>query len=536
VLTVAAAGDYNFDGVVGAAEFGVWLKNDGTPGGYNTWRADFSKTTEAGGAAASIVNSSRMAGVPESSGFVTVLLGGIIGLAVGPVESPSFLVLRPAMLAAEFVGVDCRVSMRRILLLICASVVGTCIAVSAFAADHVIHVSVDGLNASMMQQSIDAGSAPNFKRLQDEGAWTTNARADFTHTNTLPNHTCMFSGRPTLQPEGLPQVRYHGWTTNRVPKVGASLHDMDNPHIGYVASVFDVVHDAGLSTALYATKDKFILYDQSYDENNGAPPRGAVSPRLPSASLGETGPRGRDKIDVYYYENDGPPRFSATMHERFMSDMAERHFNYVFLHYRDTDTTGHALGWGSGGWMYALRNMDGYLGQILQLVENDATLAGRTAVIVTTDHGGTGFGHDEFLIPGNYTIPILVWGAGVQHGELYEMNRATRTDPGESRPDYTEPNQPIRNGDMGNLALSLLGLGPIPGSVINAKQDLRVSQSLRGDYNSDGTVDAADYVVWRKTLGSTTDLAADGNGDGRVDEADLDMWKANLGQSLGGAQ
>ncbi|MEX0611557.1 MAG: alkaline phosphatase family protein [Pirellulales bacterium] len=385
------------------------------------------------------------------------------------------------------------------------------------AAEHVIQISVDGLNASMLQQFIDEGKAPSFKRLHDEGAWTINARADYSHTITLPNHTCMFTGRPVLQPEGMPQVAYHGGTTNKVPKVSASLHDMSNPHVGYVAGVFDVVHDAGLSTALYATKDKFILYDQSYDENNGA--RHA---------------RGRDKIDVYFFANDGPPRFSATMHERFLSDMAAQHFNYAFLHYRDTDTTGHALGWGSGGWFYSLRNIDGYLGEILELVETDATLVGRTAIIVNTDHGGTGFGHDDNVIPGNYTIPMLIWGAGVGRGELYAFNRNTRTDPGESRPDYSEPSQPIRNGDTGNLALSLLGLGPIPGSVINAKQDLRVS--LHGDYNLDGAVDTADYVVWRKTEGSTTDLRADGNGDGQVDKADHDVWKANLGHSAGVAQ
>ena len=50
---------------------------------------------------------------------------------------------------------------------------------------------------------------------------------------------------------------------------------------------------------------------------------------------------------------------------------------------------------------------------------------------------------------------------------------------------------------------------------------------VAGDYNSDGTVDAADYVVWRKSLGQTgPDLAADGDNSGEVDLADYDYWRA----------
>lgn len=49
------------------------------------------------------------------------------------------------------------------------------------------------------------------------------------------------------------------------------------------------------------------------------------------------------------------------------------------------------------------------------------------------------------------------------------------------------------------------------------------------DYNSNGSVDAADYDVWVATYGSTTDLRADGNGDGVINAADYTVWRDNLG-------
>jgi hypothetical protein len=59
---------------------------------------------------------------------------------------------------------------------------------------------------------------------------------------------------------------------------------------------------------------------------------------------------------------------------------------------------------------------------------------------------------------------------------------------------------------------------------------------LAGDYNSNGVVDAADYVVWRGTFSdSGTGLAADGNGDGQIDHGDYDIWRAHFGRSNGSA-
>lgn len=56
--------------------------------------------------------------------------------------------------------------------------------------------------------------------------------------------------------------------------------------------------------------------------------------------------------------------------------------------------------------------------------------------------------------------------------------------------------------------------------------------TLPGDYNNDGTVNLADYTVWRNKLGATgIGLAADGNGDAVVDAADYIVWKSSFGQS-----
>jgi hypothetical protein len=396
-------------------------------------------------------------------------------------------------------------------LFVCLAVLGLLGALNTAAmdaAEYVVHISVDGLNAGVLQSLIDSGEAPHFKRFEDEGAWTVNARADYTFTNTLPNHVTILTGRPVLEPVGLPNAPFHNWTSNTIPQRGMTLHRR-----GYIPSVFDVVHDAGRSTALFSSKDKFVLFDQSYDQTNGA-----------------ANAHGRDKIDTVFIEDDGPPKFSQTMNERFVAEMGAHHFNYAFVHYRDPDSVGHVLRWDSSTYRWAVRSVDGYLGDVFHMLESEPQLKGKTAIVLTSDHGGSAFGHVNPTLKENFTVPVFVWGAAVAHGDLYAMNRGSREDPGEKRIDYAAEKQPIHNGDTGNLALSLLGLGPIPTSMINAKQDLRVA--LAGDYNLDGTVDAADEVVWQKTRGSTTDLQADGNRDGRVDQADYELWRAHFGETV----
>lgn len=60
--------------------------------------------------------------------------------------------------------------------------------------------------------------------------------------------------------------------------------------------------------------------------------------------------------------------------------------------------------------------------------------------------------------------------------------------------------------------------------------------SSNGDYNQNGTVDAADYAVWRDTMGQAgVGLAADGNGNNQIDSGDFNVWRSKFGQMLLGS-
>lgn len=57
-----------------------------------------------------------------------------------------------------------------------------------------------------------------------------------------------------------------------------------------------------------------------------------------------------------------------------------------------------------------------------------------------------------------------------------------------------------------------------------------------GDYNHNGVVDAADYVVWRDTLTQTASpvgSGADGDASGTIDAGDFNFWRANFSNPAG---
>jgi hypothetical protein len=56
-------------------------------------------------------------------------------------------------------------------------------------------------------------------------------------------------------------------------------------------------------------------------------------------------------------------------------------------------------------------------------------------------------------------------------------------------------------------------------------------RTVAGDFNLDGSVDAADYIVWRKNAGQTgaTFVQGDATFNGTIDNDDLQQWRVNFG-------
>lgn len=327
-------------------------------------------------------------------------------------------------------------------------------------AQYVVVISVDGMGSAYIQPLLVGGLAnelTTFKRIQAEGSGTLNARDDANSAITLPNHITMLTGRGVLGASG------HNWTENTDP---SPTDTIENNKGSYVASAFDVAHDNGLRTAIWSGKSKFSLFQQSYGATTGAEDN--------------TGPdNGRDKID---FDNVDSYTSAAEMTTDFTNRMSANPFNFVFVHYQDPDTTGHASGWSTNpasAFAATLKNVDTQIARILQMVERSPVLRGHTAIVLTADHGGHGTTHGDTSNPLDFTIPFYIWGADVMAGgDLYNINPTRRTSPGPTaNPPYTGP-QPIRNGEAANLALAMLGLGPVPGSTIAANQDLRVQTML----------------------------------------------------------
>jgi hypothetical protein len=307
--------------------------------------------------------------------------------------------------------------------------------------DHVIAISIDGLNPAAISK-LGKSRAPAFHRLMREGSYTFNARTVREKTSTLPNHTTMLTGRPVTARRG-----GHGYTENFDNR--GTIHRAAGH---YVASVFDVVHDHGGSTAVFASKTKFRIYQRTWN-SHGARDR-----------VGHND--GRAKIDRFTID-----RNNTRLVAKLTAELRRKPREFTFVHLSLPDRVGHARGFMSRPYLEAVMRTDQLLGRILDTVADRPALRRHTLLVLTADHGGRGASHYTAGKLQNFRIPFMTWGPGVPAGrDLYGLNPTFRS-PGSSRTSY-RGKQPIRNGDLANLATDALDLPRVPGSAFDSPRTL----------------------------------------------------------------
>jgi predicted AlkP superfamily pyrophosphatase or phosphodiesterase len=271
----------------------------------------------------------------------------------------------------------------------------------AFAQHRVVIVSIDGLRPDVALRA----DMPALRALMARGSFTMFA-ATTDMGVTLPSHTSMLTGVPPSK---------HGITYNGDRAPG-------QPEAPKWPTLFQVAHDAGLSTAVAAGKSKFAVL---------APPAA---------------------VDLRFVPARGGTATDSAVAEAAAGWIATQPPRVLFVHLPGPDLVGHASGWGSPQQVAAAAVADRALGRVVDAL-GAAGLLETTLVLVTADHGGAGTTHGG---PDARThwIPWVLAGPGVRAGHDLTL----------------DPGLKVRTEDTFATACDWLGLHaprPVDGRVVH---------------------------------------------------------------------
>lgn len=316
---------------------------------------------------------------------------------------------------------------------------------------YVVVVSVDGLAPRFLDELLAQDQLPTFAALQKRAAWTHNARTTPGSTLTFPNHFSMLSSRPATDGDQFSPGRAHGLLFNLVLPDDETIHTHGAD--SYVPSIFDVVHDHGGRTGLFASKEKFRAFADGYGPVLGVP---------------DPYPKdfGRNKVDVVSVVDE---QQASEVVGAFIAEAKASPLNFSILHLRDTDSAGHLYSWGSPQYLDALRAIDQALGALFSFLDSASPYKDKVHVLITTDHGGVNRHHQDLNNPLNFTIPLYLVSPTIRgSSDFYALARHFRSPPPANQYALENAAPPIRNTDVGNLSATLLGLPEIPNSTVRS--------------------------------------------------------------------
>jgi predicted AlkP superfamily pyrophosphatase or phosphodiesterase len=218
-------------------------------------------------------------------------------------------------------------------------------------------ISIDGLRPDLLALA----DAPNIRALAKRGCysfWAETVQEGY----TLPAHVSMLTGYPP-------------------DKHGVTWNDHIEDAFSEVPTIFELARKARLTTALVSGKTKFV-------------------------ALKKPG-----TLDWSFVPNDEPNTDLSVANEA-ATILREHQPHLLFVHLANVDDAGHAKGWGSSQQRDAVSRADQAIGNLLKVLQ-EIKLEDQTAILITSDHGGTGLLHGPDDIRSHY-IPWIIAGPGLR--------------------------------------------------------------------------------------------------------------------------
>lgn len=266
---------------------------------------------------------------------------------------------------------QCRLFLLVVLACLCANVSYG----AKWKAKHVVLIGLDGWGA----YSVEKAETPNIKKLMADGSYTLKKRSVLPSSSAV-NWASMFMGAgPEL----------HGFTEWGSQKPELPSHEIS--HYGLFPSIWGLFRDANPNAEMGYIYEwggmKYLAEMQAMNKEVNIAPS-------------ESNPRGCTDTAISYIKEARPA--------------------FVGIIFEQPDGVGHGDGHDTPAYYAKMKELDGYIGEIVQAVK-DAGMLDETIFILTADHGGINKGHGGKTMQEMET-PFIISGKGVKKG--YEFTES----------------------------------------------------------------------------------------------------------------
>ncbi len=239
---------------------------------------------------------------------------------------------------------------------------------------HVIFIGLDGWGAYCMEKA----DMPNVRKLIDNGAYTMKKRSVLPSSSAV-NWATMFMG-------ACPEL--HGYTAwdSKIPEIPS--------RVIYKNNIFPTI---------------FQLLKNQHPESE----IGCIYEWEGIKYLVDT-------LALDYFEripdSDNTNRVTCQMAEKYIKDKRPNLFAIIF---DEPDHVGHDIGHNSEAYYKKLKELDGYIAEIIQATK-EAGIYEKTIFVITSDHGGINKDHGKKSME-ELETPFVICGSGIKkRGEFQE--------------------------------------------------------------------------------------------------------------------